>query len=157
MISRLTRILGFFALLAAVNARADVEVVRVFTGWRDAASFKRISEYFTGRENNGGRIVLRSTPEKRAGYYFLIRLKNDAAPIDGKFVFRVISSASTTPREFAFATQIPPGSSVFNLGLTGPHWPGKETNAIAWKLEIVDAKGDILATDQSYLWEKPDE
>jgi hypothetical protein len=155
VIPRIVFVLAFCA--TALRAGAEVEVVRVFTGWRDASSFKRISEYFTGRENTGNQVVLRSTPEERGGYYFLIRLRNTGAPIDGKFVFQVIGSTSTRPREFAFATRIPSGSTVFNLGLTGPHWAGKETNAIAWKLEIVDASGRIVATDQSYLWEKPDQ
>lgn len=158
----LLRRLRFLVLIvglagAAGSANAQVEIVRVFTGWRDGASFKRISEYFTGRESTGGQIVLRSTPDNREGYYFLIRLKNEGAPLEAKFVFQVISTVSTNPVEFAFATTIPAESSVFNLGLTGPHWPGKETNAIAWKLDILDGNGRVLATDQSYLWEKPGE
>jgi hypothetical protein len=42
-----------------------------------------------------------------------------------------------------------------NLGLTGDDWPGAKTNPVAWKLEIVAADGRVLASDESYLWEKP--
>ena len=64
------------ALPAAVRA-AGLEIVRVFTGWRDAASFQSMSEYLDGGENTGGVTVLRTRPAERAGFYWLVRLKND--------------------------------------------------------------------------------
>ncbi|MEJ1973343.1 MAG: ABC transporter substrate-binding protein [Lacunisphaera sp.] len=78
--------LGLIAALPAVvsaqtaTAKAgEVTIVRVQHEWRDAASFKRIAEYFDGQEHNGGEALRRSHPESRAGYYFFVRVKNPGA------------------------------------------------------------------------------
>jgi hypothetical protein len=48
----------------------EINLIRTFTGWREAASFKRISEYFDGQENTQGEVVLRSQPDQRGGLLF---------------------------------------------------------------------------------------
>lgn len=152
--------LAFAALAPAfaradASAAADVQIVRVFTGWRYAASFKRISEYFTGRENTDGEIVVRSQPATRAGYYFLVRTANTAAPFRGTFKFTVVLPKSPDLRVFTFTADVPAGQTVFHFGLTGADWPGAEVDASAWRLELLDAAGATLAAEKSYLWEHP--
>jgi len=44
---------------------------------------------------------------------------------------------------------------VLNLGLTGTDWPDAKTNPVAWKLDVLAADGRVLASEKSYLWEKP--
>lgn len=149
------RLLALFLALATVAFAAEVRVVRVFTGWRDAASFKRISEYFTGRENTGGQIVLRTQPAARGGYYFLVRTDNDGPARDIRFRLEVVTPGATQPRNFEFATHLPAGNAVYQLGLTGADWAASTISPMAWKLELVDAAGQTLATEKSYLWEKP--
>ncbi|MBA3848543.1 MAG: hypothetical protein C0502_00925 [Opitutus sp.] len=147
----------FLALASAASAAsaADLRIVRVYSGWRDAGSFKRISEYFTGRENTGGEIVVRTHPEQRAGYYFLVRTRNTGAPFDGRFEFQVVLPNSPQPRAFRFPAAVPAGEAVFHLGVTGADWPDSKTGAVAWKLDLRNAAGEPLAAQQSYLWEKP--
>jgi hypothetical protein len=140
---------------AARAAEGGVRIVRTFFGWREAASFKRISEYFDGKENTGGEIVLRTHPDQRAGYYFLVRVDNSGAPLAARIVLRVFTPDGSAPRAFTFDTQLPGRESVFDLGLTGTDWPGRKINAVAWRLELLDATGRTLATDKSYLWDKP--
>ncbi len=136
-------------------AAADLTIVRLFTGWRDAASFKRISEYFDGRENTGGEAVLRTHPDQRGGYYFLVRVTNRgvAGPITAQL--HVITAAGAQPLAYRFAPAIGAGDTVFQLGLTGPDWPDAKASPVAWKLDLTDANGQILASEKSYLWEKP--
>jgi hypothetical protein len=62
----------------AKTGGGNIEVVRVWPEYRTAESFDRISEYFTGRENPGNQIILRTRPESRAGFYFFTRLKTPA-------------------------------------------------------------------------------
>src|SRR4051812_20319151 len=73
---------------AAANPPGEtgVTVVRVFSGWREGASFKRISEYFTGKENMGDSVILRTRAEQRSGFYFFVRLHNanSATPVNVK-------------------------------------------------------------------------
>ncbi|MFI5336511.1 MAG: hypothetical protein ACHQ5A_06985 [Opitutales bacterium] len=148
------------ALAAALPAPAatladGVRIVRVLFGWREAASFKRISEYFDGRENTGGVVILRTHPDQRGGYYFLTRLANPGTPRPIRFRLLVISPESTTPHPFHFTATLPARETVFNLGLTGADWASAKVNPVAWKLEVLDDSDHILATEQSYLWEKP--
>jgi hypothetical protein len=149
------RLLALFLTLALSASAADVHIVRVFTGWRDAGSFKRISEYFTGRENTGGQIVLRSQPAERGGYYFLVRTENKDATAAAQFRLQVVLPGSHQPRVFNFPVEIPGGQQVFNIGVTGSDWPDSESDAVAWKLDVLDATGALLASEKSYLWEKP--
>jgi hypothetical protein len=150
--------LGLLLLLflpAAARA-AGPEIVRVFTGWRDAASFQRVSEYLDGRENTGGIIVLRSQPGARAGFYWLIRLKNDGAPLAGaKFELQVITPTSPEAKTFTFPADVPAGSPLYQLGLTGADWPGAKSRPAAWQLRLLAADGKTLIAKESFLWELP--
>ena len=144
-------------LLALTGAHAsDVSFVRVWPGWQEADPFHRISEYFTDRINPGVRIILRTHADARAGFYFLVRVKNPGALIPGvKFVVHVVVPASQTPETFTFPTDVPAGGKVYQLGLTGADWPGPKVFPVAWKLDLLDAGGQVLATQQSFLWAQP--
>lgn len=148
---------GFLAALPslAVAKESELKIVRVFTGWREAGSFKRISEYFDGREHTGGEVVLRTNSEARGGYYFLTRITNPGAPIEGKLVLQVILPGDNAPRSFTFPVSLPTKATVFNLGLTGSDWPDQKVHPVAWKLDVVAADGSVLTAEKSYLWEKP--
>jgi hypothetical protein len=147
------------ALLLATGAQclaANVEFLRVWPGWRDADSFDRISEYFDGRENTGKDIVLRTQPDARPGYYFLVRVKSPAVLPEVSFEVSVIRPDTPEPKTYRFAAAIPAKESVFQLGLTGADWPaGEQANPVAWKLVLMGADGRVLAEEKSFLWEKP--
>ena len=147
--------LVWLALGAASAFATDVSVVPVFTGWREAASFKRISEYFSGQENTGGQVILRTHPDDRSGYYLLLRVKTADAIADARLVLQVITPDSATPRTFSFTTKLTGPKIMLNLGLTGPDWPDLKINPVAWKLEVFRADGKLLAAENSYLWERP--
>jgi hypothetical protein len=151
----LFRLLLALALPASAQA-ADLEIVRVFTGWRDAASFQRVSEYLDGREHTGGIVMLRSQPGERAGYYWLVRLKNRGASLPGtKFVLQVITPAAPEPKTFTFSADIPAGSPLYQLGLTGADWPGTKARPVAWHLQLLAPDGRTLLAKESFLWESP--
>ncbi|MDP1579395.1 MAG: hypothetical protein Q8M02_03900 [Candidatus Didemnitutus sp.] len=151
------RLLALFLALTASVAAADLQIVRVFTGWRDAASFKRISEYFTGVENTSGQTVVRTKPDARAGYYFLVRTVNANAAYDAIVEIAVVLPESPRPHQFTFPVRVASGQALFNLGLTGTDWPNREVDAVAWQVTVRNAAGAVLATEKSYLWEKPPE
>ena len=153
---------SLFALIVWVAASvvgasaAEVDFVRVWPGWRTAESFERISEFFTGEENTGRETVLRTHPERRAGFYYLVRTANSGETLTGAtFVLRVISPSSPDPKVTTFPVEIPPRSKVFLLGLTGPDWPHEDVHPVAWKLELRSADDAVLASAQSFLWAKP--
>jgi hypothetical protein len=147
-------LLLLFFLPVSVRA-AGPEIVRVFTGWRDAASFQRVSEYLSGKENTGGIIVLRSQPGARAGFYWLVRIKNDAPLAGAKFELQVVTPTSPEAKTFTFPADVPDGSPLYQLGLTGADWPGAKARPAAWQLRLLAADGKTLIAKESFLWELP--
>ena len=153
MFLRLLSLLLFSAVAAAAD---DLTIVRTITGWRDAASFKRISEYFDGRENTGGGTILRTHPGQRTGYYFLLRVANPGAPLKVQFQVQLIEQGAPAQRTTVFPAVLGSGAGVFHLGLTGPEWQDPKSQPIAWQLLIIATDdGRVLTSEKSYLWEKP--
>ncbi|MBI4626607.1 MAG: hypothetical protein HY736_25735 [Verrucomicrobia bacterium] len=147
---------GFVCCAVSLAYAAEVELVRVWPGWRDAEYFERIGDYFGRSENPGGQILLRTQADVRAGYYFLVRVKAAAAVAGARFELSVIRPDAPEPKTFTFSAALPARQSVFQLGLTGDAWPGgKKDNPAAWKLTLVDAGGRLLAEQKSFLWERP--
>lgn len=135
---------------------AEVEFVRVWPQWRDAASFDRIGEYFGGSEDTGRQVVRRTQADVRAGYYFLVRVKDAGALSGAKFVLDVIRPDAPEPKTFSFPAEAHRGSMVFLLGLTGSDWPdGEPAHPSAWKLTLLATDGHVIAEQKSFLWEKP--
>ncbi len=121
-----------------------------------ADSFVRISEYFNGKENTRGATILRTQPKSRDGFYFNLRTQTDA-PIELVWVIlEIITPASAETRTESFAVSLPKGSHLIRLGLTGKDWPKAKDRPAAWKIRILGLNGAELATEQSYLWSKPD-
>jgi len=142
---------------APVAARADaLKLKRVWPQWHDADSFASLYEDHTGRELTGGWIVLRSRSDQRGGLYFLTRVENPGALVTGAtFVLRVISPESMNVRTFSFPADVPGGSKLFEIGLTGGDWSGARVQPVAWELELHASDGSVLARKASFLWEKP--
>jgi hypothetical protein len=150
---RLALVLFLFALVPGVFAQ--VSVVRTWPSYRTAESFKRVSEYFTGRESTGGQTYLRSQPGERAGFYFLLRLRNKGQPVTGATLqLQLITQHAPTPVNHTHTVEVPKGDHVYQIGLTGKDWPNPAEHPVAWRILLTDTAGNILASDQSYLWSK---
>jgi hypothetical protein len=135
----------------------SVELVRLWPGYRTAESFDRIAEYFTNEEKTGGQVILRTQPGERAGYYFLLRVKN-AAPLAGAGIgLELITDAGPRPKTHTFAlAALPAGNRVLNIGVTGADWPGgPDAHPVAWRLRLLAADGRELLSEQSFLWGRP--
>lgn len=145
-------------LLLAVPAflHGAVDIVRVWPTYREADSFRRISEYLGhGQENTGREIVLRTQAEPRSGYYFLTRLKADSATPGASLVLEVVMPGSPTVHTYTFPTDLPARDQVFQLGVTGTDWPAQDTRPAAWRITARAADGSILAERSSFLWSNP--
>lgn len=144
--------------LSAAAFASEVKVVRVWPSYRTADSFMRISEYFTGKENPGRKqTLLRTHPDQRAGFYFLTRLANTGEAVkDATLELHLITPRSPKEVIFTFKTTVPHGENVFHVGLTGGDWPLASEHPVAWRINLLSAEGHELASEQSYLWSKPD-
>ncbi len=143
--------------LGSTSALAGgVEVVRILPEYRPAASFVRVSEYFTGKENTRGDTIVRTQPASRDGFYFNLRTKAETAIELAWIELQVITPTSPEPRTESFAVSVPRGSHLLRFGLTGTDWPDSKAHPVAWKIRLLGADGAELATEQSFLWSKPD-
>lgn len=137
------------------RAAAGIEVVRVWPDFRTAESFDRVSEYFTGKENTGGQIILRTQPDNRAGYYFFTRLKIDRDISGARVELGIIPPTSAEAKVFVFeAPLLRKGAVLLNPGITGTDWPDAAARPTAWRIRLLAADGAELFSQQSFLWAK---
>lgn len=133
----------------------SVEIKEIKPRYIAEEDFKRISEYFSGAENKGNRVILRSDPKERAGFYFTLVLDAKVRDlprgtvITGEFYTPV--SPDRQSHDFVLPNKLPKTKEVF-VGLTGADWPVVEGVPGAWRFTIKDADGNVLARKQSYLW-----
>jgi hypothetical protein len=154
---RTLALLGLLLAAAHGACGAELSFVRVWPRWYDNDQVIRISEFFTGRENMGERTIVHSRADSRTGFYFVVRVKNPGLLVSGtKFVVQVILPTSAEPKVFTLPADVPAGGKVYQLGLTGADWPSRRTFPVAWKLDLVGADGQLLASQESFLWAKPE-
>lgn len=146
---------GLPAVARAADEATGPAIVRVFSGWRAGDSFKRIAEYFDGKEHPGNETILRTHPGQRTGYYFLVRMKNPGAPRPVRFQLELVEPGSGASRTVALPAELGTGSTVYQLGLTGPEWQDAKVQPMAWHLRVLGESDQVLASEKSYLWEKP--
>ena len=145
-------VLGLFLLLAGAARGSELEILR--HRHLDAAFFTRISEYLGGPENTSGRVILRSQPDARAGYYFSLRPPGDFAPPENAtWRLEVYGPMAPEPIDRSFPAA-PTGPAPVYLGLTGSDWPDPEGVPAAWRVSLIDADGAVLASEASRLWRR---
>lgn len=114
--------------------------------------FKRISEYFTDRENQGDNLILRTNSKKRAGAYLTIGLENGARVPAGTTIelFYCVPAKSgyfqqtwKTERDFV---ALPEREILLGVTDHGNALPN------AWRFVITAPDGTIIAARSSFLW-----
>ena len=117
--------------------------------------FKRIPEFFTGREFSGWKVYCRSDPQVRDGFYFVVKVGGEKRklPISSHWIVDWVTSAD--PMVKTQKVSIPNlklfGKEVF-VGLTGDHWTDRSLKPLAWRLRLIDDQGITLGSSQSFLW-----
>jgi hypothetical protein len=136
-------------------ALTAVSIKEIKPRYMEEEQFKRISEYMTGKEYLGDRVILRSDSSERAGYYFTLVLDEDVRKLPKGTVvtgeFYTKKSPEKQTHEFALPSTRASTDEIF-IGLTGQDWPEAGGVPAAWKFTIKDANGNILGQKQSYLW-----
>lgn len=131
---------------------SQVELVRVWPGYRTAQSFTSLREYFGAPHGAKTSRALRSDPTARAGYYWLVRAKSPDALPHVTVRLHVTRAGDTIPEVHDFTTALPAGSQAFHVGLTGADWPDGEEIPVAWQIQLLRPDGTPLATSTSFLW-----
>lgn len=150
---RLVLLLIFVIL--PISVFAFTEIKKVSTRYYLADQLTRIPEYFTGKEYTGNRIILRTNVE-REGFYFSFPLdkKFYKFPASTRVFLSVIHSGNPIAKAFTFELPVDrKGKKEILLGITGKDWPSSETNTLAWKIEVKNRAGKLLAHKKSFLWD----
>lgn len=133
----------------------SVEIKEIKPRFIQEQDFKRIGEYMTGKEYTGKRVILRSDPEARTGYYFTLVLDEKVKRLpSGTTIlgeFYTAKGLDIQEHTFTLPAKRPNTKEVF-VGLTGADWPKGSVTPAAWRFTIKDANGHILAKEKSYLW-----
>jgi len=135
---------------------SSVEIQTILPRYMKEQQFMRIGEYLTGAERQGDRVIVRTTPEVRDGFYFTLVLDQklrrlpQGVIIEGEFL--TAKSLDVQKHTFKLPNNRPNTREIF-VGLTGEDWPyGADHAPTAWRFTIKDANGQILGHTQSYLW-----
>ena len=137
------------------SAEPSTKIVEIVPRYIKTEAFKRVSEYMTGKENPGRRVIIRTNPRQRDGYYFILLLNHNVrklppdAYIQGEFY--TSKSLDLQTRRFEFPSILPSTREIF-IGLTGDDWPEENETPSAWRFTIKNSRGEILAQKKSYLW-----
>lgn len=143
------------AALCPLLLNAEVKFERVWPGYRSAESFTTISEYFGNAPGATARTALRTQPDERDGYYWLTRTKTKDAYPASTLKVEVTRAGETEPTTYSFKYDVTAGSRAVFVGLTGTDWAAPEAAPVAWRLTLLDADGNLLASHHSFLWDQP--
>ena len=138
--------------LAIANSSAHSAEI-LYSDYRDADSFKRISEHLSGKENKGRYQVFRTDPNNRNGYYVALKLdKQDSGDRVSSIRIQYVQAGTLEAVTRDLAAESIRKERIL-VGLTHDAW--SETNKLptAWKLDFLDESGTILFSSQSFLWE----
>ncbi len=142
--------------MSSLEAPESVRIESITPRYMEAQQFIRVSEYWSGTEQTGSRLILRSDPQVRDGFYFVLRLdeKVKKLPRGTRILAEVFTPASPEAQTFTFTlpAKRPRTKEIF-VGLTGTDWNFPEAVPGAWRFTLENANGDLLAREQSYLWE----
>lgn len=146
------RILLLLIAATAVTGAALAELEIVSTERRDAESFKRLSEYFTGKEDPGRYAIFRTEPEARKGFYISLAAPDKsvlANVANVRLSFVRAGTQEIVSREMP--TQDLKKRRIL-VGLTGEEWQSEDALPAAWKVELLDPTGATLESAESFLW-----
>jgi hypothetical protein len=160
----MTRALVLCAALLGPFPAAATTIESVLHQPMPASAFERIADY-VGRENFDGRLALRSDPQERGGYYFIVRLDGALRAAADNTRVELSYFLADSPRQHVFHAPWPEGpkarhSARLYLGLTGGGdlpVPDEDAPLTAYRIRIIDTSTEEpLAVHKSFLWEAPE-
>ncbi len=144
----------FFSILAAlaITVATQAELTIISTEHRDADSFKRVSEYLTGKHSDGRYAVYRSDTSSRDGFYVSLLVSDKATLAEvSKVRVQFVRKGSQEIASF----EAPAGTLTKKrilVGFTGSEWESTNSHPVAWKIDLLNTSGSSLESAQSFLW-----
>jgi len=148
----------FSALAVESPEHGGVSIQNVKLRQIEAEKFRRITEFFTGRENTSGRVFLRSDPAERGGLYFITRIDDKLTnlPAGMKVGIDFFEAGSAQMRQYIFALpMVLKETNKLFIGLTDEGMLEKQLPA-AWRVYLLNPDESLHSELKSYLWEMPE-
>ena len=146
------------ASLDTNNGAQNLQINSIIPKYMEHEEFLSIKEYLTGKETTKNRLIIRSTEGQRTGLYLILTLneKTSKLPVDTSIICEVYMPGKLNPDVFEFplpkVNKLPNNKSIL-LGITGDDWPySKDAIPSAWKITLMDSKGNTLAEKSSQVW-----
>ena len=142
-----------FILLLPGSLWAELNLeVRNLSFLHDQA-FRRLPELFTGVEYTGNKIFVRSTPEERSGFYFVVIVNGEAQDISEKYKWEISWVSSSNPE--LMCKNFPQNNTDFFkkeifIGLTGKDWSDESVYPLAWRIRLLDEQSSTLAESKVF-------
>lgn len=146
---------GLMSMLGVAGLTAGDIRLKTQLAYKEHADFVRVTEFLNGRENLGSRAVVRTQPQSRTGLYFSLAVRVGELPVGSKVRVDVIRVASPEPQEHQLDLPERPGKArELVVGLTGGDWSASDERPVAWRVQLLDAAGGLIASEKSFLWGK---
>ena len=146
--------IGLFAAWAQPclsAAQIESGVVRYF----DAGELQTLSAYFSSTFTSRGRVIVRTDETAVEGLYFQLLLEEELDQWPNELTLKVWywepDDLEATQRELELTPAELSTREVW-IGLTGDDWPDPDAIPVAWKVEIEDRSGGMIADWKSFLW-----
>lgn len=151
------RVLFTLALLAPLALPAAA-INDAYSRYIEAGQFQFLREFFTGKEYQGRRTILRTDPAERSGQYFVLTLDQPIRelPAGTEIVLEVIAEDAipVEVHRFPLADHAASKNRRVLLGLTSGPWLDLERDPLAWRVRLMQGK-TVEAEWKSFLWEMP--
>lgn len=141
-----------------VRQPKPISIASIAMTTRSEDSFRGIVEAFQHRESKGGRVFLRTNPEKRSGVYFTVKFNHSIGllPQGTKIVLHHITNVNPRPEVTTWTfPEVKHSLGLRNelyLGITDDEHYAEKHELIAWQLEILHPDGHVIAHKESFAW-----
>ena len=155
VMQRLPILLAFLSLGLPVLSHG-LEIETAYTRQYAANEIRTIGNHM-GKplSKQGFRTVVASQPKNPGGQYFILHIEDrgSVSPVMARMTLFTTDRKDSVMHEW----NLPAGEleSWLYLGLTGSDWPDADVRPLAWRIELLDAAGAVVAEWKSFLWEMP--
>ncbi len=146
--------------LATLIVQAGSEIHHVSWYHKPAEDFKAIVEYLDveGGERPGGRLIFRTDPDTREGFYFAVVLTDCVRelPVGARVQIEYISPDGDN-RPLTIEFPLPDERLKTNeiwVGITDGPCPEDGRPMVAWRVQLLDTGDKVIDSRQNFLWSK---
>lgn len=147
---------ALFLLLALAPAATALSIEQAVPRFYPDRSIESLQQRLGLGSGQTFRSVIPSQKDSPQGWYFLIELDQPLPPTAHAARIRLYRTEALDAASHSWSLVDLRPRRMLYLGLTGTDWPaGTAVRPLAWRIEILDAEGAVLASWESFLYSLP--